>query len=127
MSATATALKVATVTEVFGDGEALIWFRSFGTPDGYWLVRVDSSWDLSNWGAEPHLIDHVDDICAAIEEEFGCGECHYCGGVYGNAGCDECRDEPESKAAFPRFVYGAGVYWGLEARTDTTSKEGRDG
>ena len=103
----------ATVTMLFGDGGKAIWLKTFGNPGGHYIVRIDSSWSVSNWGDEPLLIDHLDEIYEAIEEEFGCGECAYCGGAYGDAGCVECSEEPESEAAFPRFVLGAGAHWGL--------------
>lgn len=103
----------AEVTTPLGDGRRVIGFQSLNTRPAYWIVCVDSSWSLDNNGKPDTIYDHSDEICTAIEEEFGIAECGYCGDRYGAAGCDECRDEPEDEGAFPHFRFGDGVCWFL--------------
>jgi hypothetical protein len=59
------------VTEVFGDGKKLICLTPTNTRPNYYVVRVDSTWSLSNWADGELFIDHLDDIYEAIEDEYG--------------------------------------------------------
>lgn len=61
------------VTRVLGDGGQVIAFQPLATRPDYYVVRVDSSWDLDNhhWEAPEPFIDHVDEVYEAIELEYG--------------------------------------------------------
>lgn len=60
--------------KVFGDGRQLIGFEPLNSRPSFYIVRVDSTWSLSNWDSrsEEHLADHVEEIWDALEEQFGC-------------------------------------------------------
>jgi len=67
------------VEKVFGDGRRLAWLTTINNRPAYWVVRVDSGWDLglSDPGEAdlPHdapcMAEMVDEIIEAIEEQFG--------------------------------------------------------
>lgn len=59
---------------VFGNGLRLIYFTPINTRPNWYIIRVDSRWSLSNWETNPRLkapYDWVDDVCEALEDEFG--------------------------------------------------------
>lgn len=87
------------VSEIFGDGKKMIWLSGINTRPAYWVVRVDSSWNLDNWDEPPTLCDHLEGIYQAIENEFGTGEKED-GSLYADA-------------RFPRACHiGDGCSWG---------------
>jgi hypothetical protein len=56
----------------FGDGHQLIAFHPPNTLPNYFVVRVDSSWQLSDSGqGVPLFCDHIGEIIKAIEAQFG--------------------------------------------------------
>ena len=60
------------VSQVFGNGQQWICLTPINTRPNYYVVRVDSSWRLSNYAEEGELlIEHLDEIYDAIEEQFG--------------------------------------------------------
>ena len=59
---------------VFGDGGQLIAIAGINGRPAYWVARIDASWNLSNHGDPPLLLDNLEDIYQAIETEFGTGE-----------------------------------------------------
>jgi hypothetical protein len=91
------------VEEPIGDGSQLIWFETMDSRPNFWVLRVDSLWDLNNVAAE-----QLEEIFEAIEDE------------YGSCICDEEPDEedgptPEEIAAcaFPAFHDSTGgCRWG---------------
>lgn len=62
------------VSEIFGDGKKMVWLSGINIRPAYWVVRVDSSWNLDNCDDPPTLSDHLEDIYQSIEAEFGTGE-----------------------------------------------------
>lgn len=59
------------VNQVFGDGKKLIGLAPTMYRPNYFVVRVDSSWNLSNYARDCELlIDHLDDVYDATEDEF---------------------------------------------------------
>lgn len=91
------------IDRVFGDGRQLIYLCPTNTRPNYYVVRVDSRWQRSNWAtAGPTLNEFLDDIYMAIDDQFGdCthdAECE-CGG-------DGCY--------FPRLDTTSGCEWGEE-------------
>lgn len=54
-------------SRVFGDGRALMYLTPLNTRPNYYVLQVDSSWDLD--GDEMH--DRIDDIYDALEDQFG--------------------------------------------------------
>jgi len=59
------------VTTVFGDGKQLIGLAPMMYRPHYFVVRIDSSWNISNYAHDCELlIDHMDEIYDAIEDEF---------------------------------------------------------
>lgn len=62
------------VDERFGDGGKLIWLEPIMTRPQYYVVRVDSSWNISNYAPSPTVGEHVHEIERCIEEEFGYGD-----------------------------------------------------
>lgn len=60
------------VTEVFGDGRQLIWLTPLATRPNWYIVRIDSRWQLSNHATEGELFhDHKDEVYDSIEAEYG--------------------------------------------------------
>lgn len=85
----------------------LICVEPIMTRPNYYVVRVDSQWELSNWyeGEREQLRDHLDDIYDAIEEQFGSEpecECDY----VGKDQCESCN------AFFPTPFLNDGCSWG---------------
>lgn len=91
-----------------GDGLKLIKIFTINQRPNYHVVRVDSSWNESNWHNGPTVGEHIDNILTAIEEECGparpyCEECesNYC----------ECDGEYSSQEAFPAIDDENGCSW----------------
>jgi len=64
-------VRPALVTEVFGDGKKLVCLTPTAHRPNYYVVQVDSSWELDNFASGENFCDHLDDIYDAIEEQFG--------------------------------------------------------
>jgi hypothetical protein len=79
------------VEEIFGDGKQLIWLEPLATRPNYYVVRVDSKWDIDNGGRDP-LCDHLDDIYEAIENEYG--------------------DSDRGEGGWPALSTSCGMRWG---------------
>jgi hypothetical protein len=63
-------VKPKLVTAVLGDGKTLISLTPLNTRPQHYFVFIDSSWFPTQDGEE--IYDHLDEICDAIEDEFGC-------------------------------------------------------
>jgi hypothetical protein len=80
------------IDEIFGDGEILIGISPIMHRPNYWIARVDSKWNLDNFGDGELFIDHLDDVLSAAAGQFGdaddCGcedksdDGHWCDGCY---------------------------------------------
>jgi hypothetical protein len=67
---------VRLVHRVLGDGRQLVAFQPMNTGANYYVLRVDSAWRLSDAGeGGPLFCDHIGEIIAAIEEQFGRAWC----------------------------------------------------
>lgn len=108
------------VETVFGDGQQIIGFCPLNTRPNYYVVRVDSGWELSNWEwnhPEP-FIDHTDEVYSAIEDEYGSARwCKHCGGEEGD--CEE-TDPPHEfdRENWPALNEEVGSEWFLLERLD---------
>src|ERR1700722_6636073 len=59
------------VSEVFGDGKQLIGIAPINYRPNYFVVRIDSTWIINNHARDCELlIDNIDEIYDAIEEEY---------------------------------------------------------
>lgn len=59
---------------VFGDGKQLIGLEPLGTRPNYYVVRIDSTWDVRETDypfVRSVLRDHLEGIYLAIERQFG--------------------------------------------------------
>lgn len=59
---------------VFGDGRALLELTTINSRPRYYVIRIDSSWNIEDHYAPdgaPDLRDHLDDIYEALGEQFG--------------------------------------------------------
>lgn len=57
--------------EVFGDGKQLIALAPIMFRPNHFIVRIDSGWNINNHASDCELlIDNLDEIYDAIEEEF---------------------------------------------------------
>jgi len=63
------------VTGVLGDGKQLIWVSPICTRPNYYVARIDSAHQLSNWSDDTdHTPDTwLDDLYELIEDDFGNG------------------------------------------------------
>jgi len=60
------------VDKVFGDGRQLIALQPPNTGPNYYVVRIDSSWQLSDQGLDGSLLaEHIGEVIAALEAQFG--------------------------------------------------------
>ena len=63
------------VDEALGDGNVLLGLQPLNTRPNYYVIRVDSSWHLSNCRkceeCPDYLVEHIDEIYEAIEGEYG--------------------------------------------------------
>jgi hypothetical protein len=86
--------------KIFGDGRQLVGFEPLEARPAYYIVRVDSTWDLSNWSrSEDVFADHVEEIWDALEERFGCARYY--------------DDSPQrlNPRPFPAVTSDSGVAW----------------
>ena len=97
------------IPEVLGDGGRLLIVTPLDTRPEYYLIRVDSAWELdSTTKAEDHVCDHLDEIYNAIEDE--------CGQGYEDA--DESSTGRAHHNPWPALSCDSGVSWG-----EVTGKE----
>lgn len=60
------------VDQIFGDGGKMIGIAPLSTRPDYYVVRVDSKWDLDNFCTTSSTVaEHTDEILDAIEDQFG--------------------------------------------------------
>lgn len=93
---------------IHGDGLQLIYFMPLNTRPNYYVVRIDSKINLSNYGEEPCFADEVlDELYLQIEEQFGASY--------------EEWDHPNGRTYhrhnyWPALSEDSGSCWGLLAR-----------
>lgn len=77
----------ALLSRVYGDGRALIGLSTIHQRPAFYIIRIDSSWTLhmdSDFpSGGPEYVEFHEEICFALEEEFGHTE------------ADEEEDDPE--------------------------------
>lgn len=65
----------ALCSTVFGDGRALLSFTTVNNRPAFYVVRIDSRWTIDDDRDPPEdaadVREFVDDICEALEDEFG--------------------------------------------------------
>jgi hypothetical protein len=60
------------VRGVLGDGRQLISFTPMMTRPEHYFIRIDSSWQVSNFDSDGMCVaEHVDEIVDLIENEYG--------------------------------------------------------
>lgn len=94
------------VGQIWGDGKKLIGIQPLNTRPNYYVVCGDSNWDLES---DEFMDLAEDEIFTAIEEEYGSRDCRYCGGSFGEDGCEHCRGEDWRE--FPALNIDAGWCW----------------
>lgn len=93
------------IGSVLGDGNTLLGFQPLNTRPNYYLIRVDSGWSTDSYSPAPEdgegtnegwtIVDHIDDIYDAIEDEVG-----------------PCLDEETGKKyPWPSLDYECGSSW----------------
>lgn len=90
----------AFVAAFFGDGKQLVAITPLNTRPNYYVIRVDSSWNLSNFQDEPIMGDYIDEIYDAIEAEYGCMDDR-----------DEEDETPEEERGWPMLNSECGSSW----------------
>lgn len=58
------------VSKILGDGKKIIHFTPLATRPDYYIIRVDSQWDLDN-GGKDSIYDHLEELYNAIEDDYG--------------------------------------------------------
>lgn len=96
----------ALLSRVYGDGRALISLATCNQRPQYYIIRIDSAWecgvDMHAPPGSPELVEFLDDIYGALEEEFG--ECE----------ADQDEDDPdiiENGYPWPAFDGRDGCAW----------------
>ena len=98
----------------FGDGLKLLAISTINQRPNYHVVRVDSSWDVSNWSYAHNVGEHIDEIITGIEDECGpAGDylddpCDNCGDT-----CCKCGPDFDLRAAWPSIDPDDGCSWGF--------------
>lgn len=92
----------AFVSDSLGDGKKLLFVTPLATRPNWYVVRVDSSWDINNFGNGELVCEHLEEILFPIEKE------------YGLAWYDEDDNELEVRRPFPALSEDCGVAWGEE-------------
>jgi hypothetical protein len=106
------------IEEVLGDGGQLIWLQPLNTRPNFYVLQVDSTWTLSNWGqpgTDGLLSDHLEEIHDAINDQFGC------------CICGEESEYPEGEryeCRWPVLHDDCGVSWGAYRIATETAKGG---
>ena len=58
------------VRKALGNGDKLVGITPVATRPEYYVIRVDSGWEVSRYAKGEMLCEHMDEIYAAIEEQF---------------------------------------------------------
>ena len=90
------------VGTIFGDGKQIVWFEPLATRPDYYVVRVDSTWNVVNHEVNP-LCGHLEEIYQAIETEFGLAVDTW----EHNSGRQYTKHN-----SFPALHWDCGVSWG---------------
>lgn len=87
----------------FGNGKQLVAFQPLDTRPEYYILFVDSYWSLDNClnSSGMGLADHYDEICTALEDEWGSID------DYEEGGCCEGEEWP----GFPVLSESSGAQW----------------
>ena len=99
------------VNRVLGDGNLLVGFQPLNTRPYYYVIRVDTSWHLTgcticSGKCEELLADHFDDICDAIEDEYGKKE-----SISGANLKEKKLVGDNASERWPAFDLGSGATW----------------
>jgi len=93
------------LTETWGNAKELIWYTTLDHRSEYWLVLIDSNWDLSASEEFGNIAEN--EISTAIEEEFGTKYDEYCE-------CDNCKKGKDCEGnPYPALSYH-GCSWGVQ-------------
>jgi hypothetical protein len=92
------------VSRTWGDAECLIWYTTLDHRGEYWLVLVDSNYDLEASGEFGYIAEN--EISTAIEEEFGTCYDEYCE-------CEICSNGGECERPYPALSFH-GCMWGVQ-------------
>lgn len=96
------------LAKAFGDGRQLILIASVNQRPRYWIVRVDSGWQID--GDADEFRDQLDGIKEAIEDEFGM------------VPIDD-EGEPERDGDWPEADFSVGCEWGSHGWPGVTWKK----
>lgn len=112
---------------VFGDGLCLFTITTIHNRPRYWIIRGDSSWetgmDMDAPDNAPEFIEFTDEICFAMQDEFGDGRPDE-DGAYDAAGRYRDRDTGRflrGQQLYPAFDDRDGTMW---ARMDWPAIDG---
>lgn len=105
----AVTFKPALSDRIFGDGRALIGLSTLNQRPKFYILRVDSQWEIHSDPRGPddatEFTDYVDAICFALEDEFGRGR--YDDG----SGEKETARQRDRRRAWPAFDDDGGCHW----------------
>lgn len=93
-------------SDIFGDGRALLRLTTMNSRPRFYVIRIDSSWDVEDYRApagSPNLRDFLDDIAYSLEDQFGDGRARE---------EDDEPDDDESVRDWPAFDCDNGMSWG---------------
>lgn len=62
------------VDEIFGDGQQLMKLFPLDTRPNYYVVRIGTGWIDSCDRGSDEFLDRLDEICEAIDDQFGIAE-----------------------------------------------------
>ena len=100
------------IDRIFGDGKQLVGIQPLNTRPNYYVIRIDSGWDLSNWSDGDLFSDHLDEVLDAVEDQFPVIEAERSRPIGGGV--------PEERAdlayypkelGWPAIDLGSGVHW----------------
>jgi ribosomal protein S27E len=96
-------------SKVFGDGRALLQLWALNSRPRFYIIRIDSTWEVDDYdapGDAPDLHDHLDDIYAALESDFGAARWADDEDVQ-----DEGPERVDEMREWPAFNDDAGTSW----------------
>lgn len=105
----AVTFKPALSNRIFGDGRALMGLSTMNQRPKFYILRVDSQWEIGTDMQAPddavEFAEYVDAICFALEDEFGRG------GYDDGSGEKETARERNRRRAWPAFDDNGGCTW----------------
>lgn len=64
-------VKPRLLNRTFGDGKKLLGLQPLNTRPQYYVVRIDSTWAINNWDDGETVMEHLEELLDAAEEQFG--------------------------------------------------------